>query len=174
MKKTTTSLLTKRIAQYGTLTTAMAGLTDGNSQTIVHVDLATTTGYFYGGMDSMTPTYQLNLDGNSLNDFSIVGIGSSMAPPAVLVKADPGFNSVLVDNNGYPMVLYDSNAINTSQNWINASNNATLNLASCFVGNWCGIQNKYLGVRFQIGTGNHFGWVKLDVNASGSSFTIKE
>jgi len=174
MKKPTSSLLAKRLTQYSALSVAIAGVTDGNSQTIVHVDLS--PNYIDGGIDATTPSTWLNLNSDSLSDFYFQGLSA----PGAIVKADPGSNSFLADNYGYPFALNDLDPINSSQaSWFNAYTNiGVLDVGSCFGGyglsHWCGANNQYLGVRFKIGAETHYGWVKLDVNDSGSSFTIKE
>jgi len=173
MKKTTSKKLSERLTQYGTLTLAIAGITEGIGQNIIHVDLS--PNYLDGGVDNSPSSYALNLDPDSFVDFNINGLSA----PAVTITADPGFNSFL--GNGatikYAAALYDLDPINSSQNtWINAYNYpGVLNFVSCFAGShWCDKQNRYLGVRFKIGAETRYGWIKLDVNASGSSFTIKE
>ena len=175
MKKPT-SLLAKRLTQYGALSVAIAGVTDGNSQTIVHVDLS--PNYFNGGIDSVdgTPTYQLDFNSDSIIDFSIKGL-SFYGIPIAEVIANPGSNSFLGDTiYGYPMALTGIETIDSMQPWYNANSVGVLNINSCAIGrsHWCGVNDKYLGLRFNFNAGLHYGWVKLDVNASGSSFTIKE
>jgi len=181
MKKPTSENLTKRLAQYGALSAAVIGVTEMNSQNIVHVDLS--PNYFNGGIDSVdgTPFYPLNFDSNSLIDFSFRGLGS-VSHPIAEITASPGFNSFLADSSGFPLYLNYSDPINSmpsSSAWVNAYPYGLLNASSCFNGygnsNWCDNKtNKYLGLRFKIGTETHYGWVKLDINASGSRFTIKE
>ena len=144
-----------------------------NGQSIIHVDLA--PNYIDGGIDAVTPTHWINFNSDSLNDFRFNGLSA----PAVVIDASGGSNAFL-GNDGtfkYALALNDMDPINSSQNtWFNASvNSGVLNFISCFAfSQWCGVNDKYLGIRFRIGTGFHYGWVKLDVNASGSSFTIKE
>ncbi|TND07610.1 MAG: hypothetical protein FD123_3162 [Bacteroidetes bacterium] len=41
-------------------------------------------------------------------------------------------------------------------------------------GNWLGVNDKYLGVRFMIGTDTHYGWVRISVSTGSDSITIKE
>lgn len=41
-------------------------------------------------------------------------------------------------------------------------------------GNWTGISDKYIGIRFTIGSQAHYGWARLSVAATGDVITIKE
>jgi hypothetical protein len=41
-------------------------------------------------------------------------------------------------------------------------------------GNWPGINDKYIGMRFVVGAQTHYGWARLSVSADGSAITIKE
>lgn len=39
---------------------------------------------------------------------------------------------------------------------------------------WLGAQGKYLGMRFQIGSNVHYGWIRLDIDDKASKITIKD
>jgi len=41
-------------------------------------------------------------------------------------------------------------------------------------GNWIGVNDKYLGLKFQIDGDTHYGWARLDCGADHHSFTIKD
>jgi hypothetical protein len=41
-------------------------------------------------------------------------------------------------------------------------------------GPWLGLTDKYLGFKFTVGTGTHYGWARLDVAANAETITIKE
>jgi hypothetical protein len=42
------------------------------------------------------------------------------------------------------------------------------------VGNWVGQTNKYLALKLIVGTNTYYGWARLDVQATSTSFTIKD
>jgi len=42
------------------------------------------------------------------------------------------------------------------------------------VGQFPGAGDKFLGVKFTIGTGTHYGWMRLDMSANSDSLTIKD
>ncbi len=41
-------------------------------------------------------------------------------------------------------------------------------------GNWAGVTDKFLGLKFQSAGGTHYGWARLDCGADHHSFTIKD
>ena len=178
MKKTTlknSNSLTKRLVQYGALSVAIAGVAEASGQ-IVYTDIADFTG---GG----TVDYDLDLNNDGTIDFTVDassdGTGVSFA---VALTAGVASNSFLgsAPNYVYPFALNAGDPISSGQsNWFDASaNNGTLNYVSCYNGagssNWCGVTDKYLGLRFQLAGNTHYGWARLDVSASANSFTIKD
>jgi hypothetical protein len=42
------------------------------------------------------------------------------------------------------------------------------------LGEWLGVTDKFLGVKFTAGVNTHFGWVRLDVSAGADVITIKD
>ena len=171
MKKTTSSKLTKRLARYGALTVAIAGISESNGQ-IVYTDV---TPDFTGGNGT---SYGLDMDNDTVIDFGFIG----STAPAVGVYGILPSNSWVGSNPSfkYPFALNSGDIISSAQsNWYGGSSNVgTLNYVSCYGGfggsNWCGVTDKFLGLRFQISGNTHYGWAKLDVSASGDSFTVKE
>ncbi|WP_055443600.1 T9SS type A sorting domain-containing protein [Lacinutrix himadriensis] len=174
MKKTTlknSSNLTKRLAKYGALSAAIAGIADANGQ-IVFTDVNPD---FAGGNGT---SYALDMDNDSVFDFGIIG---STAPAIGFYGALPS-NSWVGSNPSfkYPFALDSGAVISSAQSiWYGGTSNVgTLNYTSCYNGiggsNWCGVTDKFLGLRFQIAGNTHYGWAKLDVSLSGDSFTVKE
>lgn len=178
MKKTTLknpNSLTKRLAQYGALSVAIAGVAEVNGQ-IVYTDIADFTG---GGIVD----YGLDLNNDATVDFTIDASsdGSSLYF-AVKLSAGAASNSFLgsAPSYIYPFALSAGDPISSGQtSWFDASaSTGTLNFVSCYFGsggsNWCGVTDKFLGLRFQLAGNTHYGWARLDVSASGDSFTIKD
>ena len=173
MKKTTQKKITKRLAQYSALTVALAGLTDANGQ----IDYTDVDPDFVGG-NGTSAGLDLDNDGN----FDFVIIGSSA--PAVGIRA---YNTSVSGNSfvgtaplyTYPFALDNGNVISSGlTTWFGGTDVGTLNYVSCYGGagssSWCGVTDKYLGLRFLIGENTHYGWARLDVSASGDSFTLKD
>ena len=42
------------------------------------------------------------------------------------------------------------------------------------LGNWVGITDGYMGVKFDISGATHYGWVRMDIAASSASITVKD
>lgn len=170
MKKNTTKNFSKRIAQYSALVVAIAGVSDMNGQ-IVYTDIDPDEGG--AGVD-----YQLDLDGDFFADFVIDDFANSAN--ALRVNNDDG-NSILGMNFGgsynYPFTLDLGAPISSgAAEWLTHSVYQTLNWNSCSYTNsqWCGVTDKYLGLRFNIGGNTHYGWARLDVGTDPSNWLIKD
>ncbi len=64
-----------------------------------------------------------------------------------------------------------------ASNWFNngySSGYQSLNYGSCSFGNWCSVTDRYIGLRFDIGGNIHYGWVRLDVDADGLNWVVKD
>ncbi len=176
MKKTTQKKylqkLPKRLLKYSALSAAMAGVADASGQ-IIYTDV--NPDITEGNAASAT-FIDLNNDGT--DDFAIGTINA----PAV------GFNGISPTDSWvgsqisylYPFAFNNGEVISSGlSGWYGGSSNVgTLNYTSCYNGlggsNWCGVTDKYLGLRFQISGNTHYGWARLDVSASGDSMTLKD
>ncbi len=180
MKKNTckkTKNLAKRLSKYSALTGAMLGVSNASGQ-IIYTDVNPD---FLGGS---SVNYMLDLDNDGNHEFAINGyFGDGSAYNVSIVAAVYG-NSVLGSNPFYiyPFALNSGDPISSGQanpamsiDWFY---NGSLNWESCYNGagnsNWCGVTDKYLGLRFLITGNTHYGWARLDVSASGDSFTVKD
>jgi hypothetical protein len=72
----------------------------------------------------------------------------------------------------YPAALTKDQLISTAGSWMQP-NYSMLN-SGTGNGNWIGVADGYLGVRIKHGSQWFYGWIRLDVNAAGTSVTIKE
>jgi len=175
MKKTTKKNLSNRLAKYGALTVAIAGVADASGQ-IIYTDID--PDFSGGGSGSF---HLLDLNNDTTTDYVIFGIG---APGVAIYAYSSNPNSFVGEQPAYtyPWALNNGDPISAGQTtWFSAYNNVgTLNYASCYVAgggggsNWCGVTDKYLGLRFNIGLNTHYGWARLDVSFAGDSFTIKD
>jgi hypothetical protein len=75
-------------------------------------------------------------------------------------------------NAGYPSALDKDHDISSSGVW-SLPNYSLLN-SGTGQGNWIGVSDKYLGVRIKNGGQWLYGWIRLDINAAGTSVTIKD
>jgi len=168
MKKNTSTKLSKKLAKYGALSLAIAGVADATGQ-IVYTDVdpdETIDG----------SSFMLDLNGDGVIDYDII---ARSGPEAVRMYNTQG-NSVLGSNAGgnynYPDVLSSGSAISSGGNFYTDPNYQTLNWDACAYTNsqWCdGQVDKYVGLRFNVDGNQHYGWAKIDLPADGSSFTIK-
>lgn len=169
MKKTTSKNFSKKLAQYGAMSLAIAGVSDAAGQ-VIYTDIDPDE-----TIDDTSYDVDLNDDGTV--DFSIHNSGAG--GNAVRIYNDQS-NSVLGQNFGgnynYPDVLNSGDPIGSSGNFTMHPNYQTLNWNGCSYTNsqWCGGQvDKFVGLRFNVGGDQHYGWIQLDVPADGSTFTIK-
>lgn len=176
MKKTTTSKFSKKLAKYGALTAAIAGVADASGQ-IVYTDV---TPDFAG---TSGDEYFLDIDNNGTDDFRIFNVVGSYSQINLFAQPLTASNDVLASNNsnnyGYPFALSSGAPISNNTNyWLNngySSGYLSMNYYSCGYGNWCSVTDKYLGLRFNIGGNTHYGWARLDVpNNAADSWTVKD
>lgn len=112
-----------------------------------------------------------DIDGDGMLDVSIArAFADSYAAFGMYLYAG---GSIAVDesggvSNGTATVLDSGEAIDDNSNF---SNYGLLALAAVFFpstidssGSWFGVENGYLGLRFQIEGQDHFGWARLSVN----------
>jgi len=152
------------------LAAAITGANEANGA-VIYTDI---TPDFTGGVGSQ---YFLDLDNNAVNDFRIWHNGSSNLYISPLTAT----NEVLGSGGAtfaYPFALSSGAVISSGAGtFFNngfAGGFQSLNYGSCSFGNWCSITDRYIGMRFDIGGSIHYGWVRLDVNQSGSVWTIKD
>ena len=176
MKKITPKTLSNRLAQYSALSIAIAGVADAHGQvgyTDVDPDLNVVGGVYLLDMDNDgTEEYTIN---QTANNIFIAG-----NPSADILGWSSSSNYI------YPLALSNGAIIsNSATTWFPPNGfYQTMNYNSCYASatnppgnsNWCGVTDKYLGLRFKIGVDTHYGWARLDAaftpNVGG--FTIKD
>ncbi|PWL28906.1 MAG: hypothetical protein DCO96_08805 [Fluviicola sp. XM-24bin1] len=166
----TKATLQKRLAQYGLLTAAIAATNEADAA-VVYTDI---TPDFTGGLGSQ---YFLDLDNNGTDDFRIWHNGSSN----LYISPLTGTNEALGSGGAtfaYPFALTSGAAISSGAGgWFNNGYGGgfqSLNYGSCSFGNWCNVTDRYIGLRFDIAGSIHYGWVRLDVDFAGNSWTVKD
>ena len=120
-------------------------------------------------------TYPLDLDNDSVADFIIQYAGSA---GSVGVMCYPQNNNAYAGefmNGTYlPWANAQSDSICPSlATWYGAMNPGFLALGTA-LGNWVGQTNKYLALKLIVGANTYYGWARLDVVATSTSFTIKD
>lgn len=162
--------LKERLAKYGLMAAGIVGADQANAA-VVYTDEVPD---FAGGIGSQ---YFLDLNNDGTDDFRIWHNGSSNLYISPLVAT----NAVLGSGGAtfaYPFALNLNDPINAGAGTFFTNGFAggfqSLNYGSCSFGNWCSITDGYMGLRFDIGGNTHYGWVRLDVNASGSVWSVKD
>ncbi|HEX9826147.1 MAG TPA: hypothetical protein VGA80_06075 [Flavobacteriaceae bacterium] len=179
MKKTTQNLLSKRLTQYGTLSLALAGIAEADGQ-IVYTDIDPDHNQ---GMGSYL--LNVNSDGtlsDGVDDFEIF-IHSTKD---LRIKPLVANNEVLGDFNPlsgttyvFPYALNSGAVISNSAggSWFDNgyfTGVQDLNYDSGARGHWVNVADKYLGLRFKIGSDTHYGWARMSVGTSGDTWVIKD
>jgi hypothetical protein len=180
MKKITSQKFSKRLAQYGALSVAIAGVAGANAQDQIGY---TNIDPDYSGTPD--PYYVIDFDGDAFGDLVIVS-NSGLGVLAFAYGSNKVLGSVysfVYSSNTiglvYPFALDSGAVISAGQNsWLNAtdfySGNNILNVYSCYFGVWCDVQDKFIGVQFKIGSNTHYGWARLDVATNGNIWTLKD
>lgn len=176
MKKNTPQKLSNRLAQYGALSIAIAGIADVNGQ-IIYTDVDPDSAGTTTGGDLL-----FDIDGDGNNDLQFRQQSSNLS-------VEPLTGSILGNPNGgsnsnylYPFALSSgANISNGATDWVPGNSSfQTMNYYNCYSGsggiynNWCNATDKYLGLRFDIGGNTHYGWARLDVGTLPSGWILKD
>ena len=169
-------LLNKKLRSYSALASSFAlAATQADAQ-IIYTDINPDSTVALGGS-----FYNLDLDNDGTFDFAInVTIGTSASYTSQQIGISPaGTNGVAGSSVGayiYPFAMNAGDTIKTSLQFNLGPNQSMASYfgASYSYGNWLGVTDKYLGLKFYIGTAAHYGWARLDVNATANQFIIKD
>lgn len=176
MTKITSKKLSKQLAKYSALTVAIGGIADANGQ-INYTDVQPD---FAGGIGS---EFFLDLDNNGTNDFRIFNDSSNNLLIEPLAASNQFLGSGSSSSYAYPYALSNGAPISASAagSWFNngySMGQASLNYGSssstCSFGNWCDVTDRYLPLRFDVGGNTHYGWARLDVDAIGNVWSVKD
>lgn len=128
----------------------------------------------YTDIPDATPnaTFPLDLNNDSIDDFII-----QMGATDKIVCFPQNNNAYAGEFNGanyFPWALTSNTIIcDTLSSWYGAVNPGFLAFSSS-VGNWLGQTDKYLALKLNMGTNTYYGWVRLDVVSTATSFTVKD
>jgi hypothetical protein len=118
----------------------------------------------------------LDLNDDGINDFNIYNSNSNL-----YIAPVNSSNEVLGSVSysfAYPYALNFQAPISSGAG--SFTNNGysygyqSLNYGSGSFGNWVNVTNKYLGLHFQVGAQDYYGWARLDVGTSGNVWTLKD
>lgn len=173
MKKITS----KKLLNYGAMASALLGLTNANGQ-IIFTDIDDIT------LAPGDPAALIDLDGNSTVDFSALTLVTSSGDVAAAILPGMLYNfnsnafiaSTVYSSYNYPLNLTEGSIIdNTSPVGVSGTP-GVLNFNSCAYSNsqFCnGVVDGYIGLVFKLEGNTHYGWVRVDISADVSQFTIK-
>lgn len=163
------SKLAKRLTQYSSFALAIMGISETNGQ-VIYTDVNPD---FSGSMGSV---YALDLDNNDIVDFAL--LNSNISGSFYLYASpSPYYSNGILGSIGsfykYPFAL--DAGVNISSG---ASGNFLVGYSNILNyngqdGNWIGVTDKYLGVRFDIAGNTHYGWIRLDVDAN-ANYVVKD
>ncbi len=166
MKKITSKDFSKKMAQYGALSLAIAGVADASGQ-IVYTDINPD---FVGGAGA---TLDIDFDGDGTTDVTILQSNNGNYE---LVQALPySTNGVLAaSNTGY---FYASNLAYGAAISAGAGSFRSFGSLCAGVGylgsQFCGTGEGYIGVEFDVSGNTHYGWVRVNVMDS-SNFIVMD
>lgn len=165
MKKTTKNDFSKKLAKYGALSLAIAGVADASGQ-IIYTDV--NPDYDSGPLGS----YAVDFDGDGTEDLIVSQLSSGYN----IVTADAGSSAgvLAASNGGY---FYASNLAYGAVIDGGAGSFRSFGDLCAGVGylgsQFCGTGDGYIGVEFEISGVTHYGWVRVDVSDS-SNFVLKD
>lgn len=181
----------EKLIRYSTITGVLASAVTANAQAVytdVNPDLTVSTGnqYLLDMNNDTTPEFTISAIAvsGSISSFSYNGVGVALTTPGTAEGAI-GHPATSFPGN-YADTLALGTMIDNTGTFLSApasSSNAALLLTGVgtvggvipfSVGSWLGVTDKYLGLKFMIGTNTHYGWARMDAAGDGTSFTIKD
>jgi hypothetical protein len=128
----------------------------------------------YTDIPDVTPnaTYPLDLNNDTIVDFLIqFDLGDKvMCKP----QNNNAYSGNFVGGVHLPWALSASNSICDSlATWYDSFNPGTMAWGTS-IGYWVGETNKYLALKLIVGTNTYYGWARIDLLATSTSFTIKD
>jgi hypothetical protein len=169
---------TKKLAAYSALAAGVVALTGNADAQITYVDINPDQSY---NADSQV---DIDLNSDGINDFSLfIEAGKAYTGgPVNDIRLSPGSNNMALGSVSgsffYPFALDLNAQINAAQTvWNGTANGAMLTMAWKYTaggsyGNWLTAADKYIGVRFMVGSNVYYGWIRLDVTCNASGITV--
>jgi Secretion system C-terminal sorting domain len=128
----------------------------------------------YTNIPDATPnvSYTLDLNNDNIVDFIIQ---FAMADKVICYpQNNNAYSGDFVGGVHLPWAVSSLNNICDSlATWYDSNNPGTMAWGTS-IGNWVGETNKYLALKLIVGTNTYYGWARLDVLATSTSFTIKD
>ncbi len=117
-------------------------------------------------------TYALDLNNDTIVDFLIQFDSSNKV--ICIPQNNNAYLGNYVGGVHLPWALSASNSIcDTLTTWYDSKNPGTMAWGTS-IGYWVGAVNKYLALKLIVGTNTYYGWARIDLLATSTSFTIKD
>jgi hypothetical protein len=172
--------LQSRISKYTAVAVAVVSAVGAQAQ-VEYTDVS--PDYSHDAVQNDWAVYQLDLNNDQTVDFEIVSrdtltpnghVRITLAVPYGAGNAVAGVTTP--SNYDYALALDINTMVDSTLNWIAASNTMAYNIESNnpYSENWNGVTDKYLGLQFIVGGNTHYGWARLDSYAIGDSIVVKD
>jgi hypothetical protein len=167
-------LLDGRLAGYTALACSLLAVQQSDAQ-MVYTDVDPDAVINSGDV------YSFDIDGDALPDFGFVNaIYSSIGALNAILYESGGIvgylGSFLGTSFPFVSVLGDGSVVGPDLNWYSTEGGAPILWGTFAVvyslGQWHNVTDKFVGLRFKIGTEFHYGWARLDV--SETAITLKD
>lgn len=175
--KQKTYTLTKKITAYSSLAVSLLTISNLANGQIVYTDLNPDVAGSGNGAH-----YDLDLNNDGTVDFKINL--STNGGQGIKLVADPlGNNAIAGTYNTtgapyqYPSALDLNDIIGETLIWNEGAAQTMCSDGYGFqnpYGHWFGATDNYMGLLLKIGSGTHYGWMRMDVANDGKSFTVKD
>jgi hypothetical protein len=174
-----TSTLNKKLKSYSAIAgTLVAAANTANAQ-IIYTDVIPDASVNTGG------TYNLDLDNDGTADFQFAVTHGTYMYGTLPVTYDvgilsPGPGNAIDTISGGAVAHNLNDPINASLAWVDDAGAAYQLLGISIFGgaytggNFLGQTNKYLALRFKIGSNDHYGWARIDMDAGATNITVKD
>jgi hypothetical protein len=183
--KTNKLSIQKKLKNYSALAGTMAAAATANAQIVVYTDVTPDSTVNQGGI------YNLDLNHDAITDFQIMqqsGLyGGFVTYDAVGIFAMNAANSIDTaagGGQGSVAALGVGVTVDSTLTWVDSAQAAAINPPTAnglaisvptfaiYGGNFLGQTGQFAGLKFKIGTGIYYGWVRLDVAGDAKSFKV--
>jgi len=174
--------LQNKLSRYTAAAVAVVAAASGATAQVVYTDVNPDYSVDDDNNANGLTAIGLDLNNDATVDFILAAgdttdagtrVRYSLVAPAVAANAVAGETPSAFN---YALALNMNDAINNTLNWISSTNTMAYNVASAnpYGENWNGVTDKYLGLRFTVGANVHYGWARMDVQAIGDVWTLKD
>jgi hypothetical protein len=175
--------LQKRLGKYTAAAAALVGAAGANAQVVytnVDPDVSVDAAPGVPAGEALDLNNDANPDFALFSGDTIATTGSRVRYTVVAPYGTAASSNAIAGETpsayDYALALNSGDMINATLNWIAATNTMAYNVDSSnpYNENWNGVTDKYLGLKFVVAGNTHYGWARLDVDAIGDVWTLKD